>query len=88
MAAPTLTVSTNKSSYAPGEDIIVTVVTSDADRQTLTLTTTVTDSSGATGTATSVVAIDAGSVTISSSPARTWTKLSDDGTTVVFKAVA
>lgn len=73
MAAPTVTATLDKTAYAPGETMTLTVDHADADRQTLTITTTVTDSTGATGTATATAQVDQGTVTVVSSPARTWT---------------
>lgn len=89
MANPTVTASFNKpAGYAPGELITLTVTYADADRATLAVTVTVTDSTGGTGTATSNVVIDQGTVAVTSSPARTWTKVSDSGTVAVFTTTA
>lgn len=89
MANPTVSASFNKSSYAPGEQITLTVNYADADTKVLTVTTTVTDASGATGSTTSVVNIvDQVAVAVSSSPAKTWTKVSDNGSVAVFTTTA
>lgn len=88
MAAPTVTASLNKATYAPGEVMTLTVTYGDPDRQALTITITVTDSTSATGTATTQAVIDPGTVTVTSSPAKTWTKLSDSGSVAVFSATA
>lgn len=88
MANPTVTASLNKTAYAPGETMTLTVNYADADRQSLAVTITVTDSSGNTGTATANAIIDQGTVVVTSSPARTWTKVSDSGTVAVFTATA
>lgn len=89
MANPTVSASLDKSAYAPGETMTLTVDHADTDRQTLNITITVTDSSGGTGTATAVAQIDQGTVTVASTPARTWTLQA--GSTAghsVFSAVA
>jgi hypothetical protein len=49
---------------------------------------TVADSQGNTGQATAQAVIDPGTVTVASSPAKTWTKVSDTGSVAVFTAVA
>jgi hypothetical protein len=88
MANPTVGASLDKASYAPGEKMTLTATYSDPDRQALTITVTVTDSTGATGTATAQTVIDQGTVTVASSPAKTWTKVSDTGQVAVFTATA
>jgi hypothetical protein len=88
MTAPTVTASFNKTTYAPGETMLLNVNYSDADTKTLTITTTVTDSTGATATATATAVIDPVSVSVVSNPTRTWTKVSDTAGVAVFSATA
>jgi hypothetical protein len=88
MAAPTVTASLDKSGYAPGERMTLTVTYADADTATITVSVTATDSAGNTGAATAVAVIDQGTVSVTSSPARPWTKVSDNGTVAVFTATA
>lgn len=72
MATPVVTAMLDKAAYAPGETMVLTVDHTDADRQSLTVNVTVTDSVGNTGSAQATVAIDQGTVTVSSNPARNW----------------
>lgn len=73
MAAPQVTAQLDKTAYAPGELMTLTVDHADTDRQSLTVSVTVTDSTGATGTAQVTTQIDQGTVTVTSSPAKVWT---------------
>lgn len=73
MAVPTVALSSPKLAYAPGELIEVTVDHADTDRATLVVTSVVTDSTGASGTGSLTIEVDQGRVTISSTPAKTWT---------------
>jgi len=89
MAAPVVTATLNKSSYAPGESIILTVNHTDPDRQVLNISITVTDSTGATGTATASAVIDgAVTVTPTSTPSRVWTPQSVSANQSVFTTTA
>lgn len=73
MANPTATATLNKSTYAVGETMILTVDHADADRQALTVTVVVTDSQGNTSTpATASALIDAGTVTFTQTGGKTW----------------
>lgn len=89
MPAPTVSASLNKATYVPGEVMSLTVNYADADTQTLTVTVTVTDSQGNSSAPSVVTAvIDPSTITVSSSPARTWTNQSDNGSVAVYTAVA
>lgn len=88
MSVPTLTAVLDKSAYAPGETIRLTLTATDADRGTLSVTATYTDSTGNTSTVTASAAIDQGTFAVSSVPARTWTKASETAGTAVFTATA
>jgi hypothetical protein len=85
MAAPTATVTLDKASYTPGQ-LMTATVTYTAASTGLTLSANVTDINGNV-VATASATIGA-SVVASSSPARTWTKVSDNGSTAVFTATA
>lgn len=88
MTAPTVAAALDKAAYRPGDVMTLTVTYGDPDRQTLTITVVVTDTTGATGQATTQAVIDQGTVTVTSTPPRAWTKVSDNGTIAVFTAPA
>jgi len=88
MANPTASAAFNKSTYAPGELMTLTVTHADIDRAPLTVTIVVTDTTGGTGTATTTVQIDPGSVAVSSVPARTWTPGAATSSQSIFTATA
>lgn len=89
MATPTVTASLNKASYAPGEDMILTVTYGDTDTQLVTVTVQVTDKAGNQSNPQNVSAvIDPLTVSVTDDAGRTWTRQSDTGSTAVYKAVA
>ena len=89
MATPTVTASLNKSVYTPGETMTLTVNYGDTDSQSITLTIVATDSSGASSDPVTVSAlIDPVTLSVTSVPAKTWTKQSDTGSVAVFTASA
>lgn len=88
MAAPTCSASLDKSAYAVGETMTLTVSYSDPDTQQVSVTITVTDKSGNTsGPATVTAVIDPSTVTVTD-PSRVWTLQSDNGSIAVYTAVA
>lgn len=89
MAAPTASATLNKSSYAVGETMTLTVNHTDADRLTLTVSGIVTDSVGNTSTPWSATAtIDAGNVTFTQTGGKTWTLQSATLNQSVYTATA
>ena len=90
MANPTVTASLNKTSFAPGEQMILTVAYGDADNTALQVTVVVTDSAGNASDPVVVTANIADPVTleVADDGNRAWTKQSDNGAVAVFRAVA
>lgn len=90
MANPTVSAALNKSSFAPGETMTLTVSYGDADNDTLQVTVVVTDSQGHTSSPVVVNANinDPVTVSVTDDGGRTWTKQSDNGAVAVYQAVA
>lgn len=90
MANPTVSASLNKASFAPGEQMILTVSYGDADNDALSVTVVVTDSAGNSSEPVVVTANIADPVTIAvtDDSGHTWTKQSDNGSVAVYRAVA
>lgn len=90
MASPTVSVSLNKASFAPGEQILATITYGDVDNKSFQVTVTVTDQSGNVSAPATVAAVisDATTITVADDGNRVWTKVSDTGSVAVFRAVA
>ncbi|MFG3704047.1 hypothetical protein ACGF7U_04835 [Micromonospora sp. NPDC047670] len=89
MAAPTATASLNASTYSPGDQMTLTVTYGDTDTKPVTVTIVVTDAQGNSSAPVKVTAvIDPLTVTVTDSSGRTWTRLSDNGSVAVYRAVA
>lgn len=88
MATPTATATTNKTDYAVGETIVLTINHTDADRQTITIAGTVTDSQGNSGNWSTSFTVDAGNVAFTQSGGKTWTLQSATLNQSVYTAVA
>lgn len=88
MATPSVSASLDKTTYAPGELMTLTVTYSDPDTDSVQVTITVTDKSGNQSAPTTLTAvIDPLTVGVTD-PDRTWAKVSDTGTVAVFTATA
>jgi hypothetical protein len=89
MAAPTATASLNATTYEPGQQMTLTVTYGDADTQPVTVTVVVTDSRGNSSAPVKVTAvIDPLTVTVVDDSGRAWTRVSDNGSVAVYRAVA
>lgn len=95
-SSPTLSASTDKASYAPGEVVTLTAIFSDTNTQTLTVTVTAqaTDAAGNVASATTqfnsvITAPEPMTVTASDDHGDVYTQVADDGAgTVVFQTTA
>ena len=88
MANPTASATLNKSSYAIGETMTLTVDHTDADRMTLTVSGVVTDPNGNSATWSTSADLDAGVVAITATGGREWTLQSATANQSVFTATA
>ncbi|TDC38838.1 hypothetical protein [Micromonospora sp. KC213] len=89
MAAPTVAASLNASTYSPGDPMTLTVTYGDPDTRPVTVTVVVTDSQGNRSAPASVTTIiDPLTVAVTDDSGRVWTKLSDNGSVAVYRAVA
>ncbi|MEV0807238.1 hypothetical protein [Micromonospora sp. NPDC050200] len=89
MAAPTVTASLNAATYSPGDQMTLTVTYGDPDTRAVTVTIVVTDAQGNSSAPVRANAvIDPLTVTVTDDTGRTWTRLSDNGSVAVYRAVA
>ncbi|MEH1055373.1 hypothetical protein V6U89_09210 [Micromonospora sp. CPCC 206171] len=89
MAAPTVTASLNAATYSPGDQMTLTVTYGDPDTRPLTVTVVVTDAQGNSSAPVKVTAvIDPLTLTVTDDSGRTWTRVSDNGSVAVYRAVA
>ncbi|MFV2101288.1 hypothetical protein [Micromonospora sp. LOL_024] len=89
MAAPTVTASLNATSFAPGATMLLTITYGDPDNKALTVTVVVTDAQGNSSAPVKVSAvIDPLTLTVTDTSGRAWTRLSDNGSVAVYRAVA
>ncbi len=89
MAAPTATASLNAPTYSPGDQMTLTVTYGDADTRPVTVTIVVTDAQGNSSAPVKVTAvIDPLTIAVTDDSGRTWTKVSDNGSVAVYRAVA
>lgn len=90
MATPTVTASLNKSNFAPGEQMILTVTYGDTDNAGVTVQVVVTDSQGHSSAPVSVQAniSDPVTVDVEDDGSRDWVLQSDSGSVAVYRAVA
>lgn len=88
MATPSASASLDKTAYAPGELMTLTVTYGDPDTDTVQVTVTVTDNSGNQSAPVTVSAVIDPLTLAVSDPDRTWTKVSDTGTVAVYTATA
>ena len=88
MANPTATATLNKSTYAVGETMTLTVNHTDADRQSIVVAGTVTDSQGNTATWQAAATIDAGVVAFTQSGGKVWTLQTATTNQSVYTATA
>jgi hypothetical protein len=88
MANPTASATLNKTSYAVGETIVLTIDHTDADRQTLTVSGTVTDSAGNVANWSAQANIDAGVVAFTQTGGKTWVLQSATANQSVYTTTA
>lgn len=91
MSVPVISsASLNKSNYATGEDMILTVVGSDADEEVIEVTVSVRNKNSGASSESQVisVAIDAIEPVVTDSGGRVWTLVSRVGDTFTLKAKA
>lgn len=89
MTAPTCTATLNKTTFQPGEQMVLTVNYADVDTKPISVQVIVTDSTGASSTPVTVNAvIDPSSIAVTSNPVRTWVAGPNNGSVATFTATA
>lgn len=89
MAAPTVTASLNRATYAPGDVMILTITYGDSDTKPVSVSIVVTDSQGnASAPVVATAVIDPLAIAVTDSSGRTWSRVSDSGSVAVYQATA
>lgn len=87
-APPTVSASFNKSGYAPGELMVLTIEHNDVDRQVIAVSGELVGSDGASGSWSATAVIDDGTVQWTQMAGKTWTLQSATLNRSVFTATA
>lgn len=90
MAIPSVSASLNKLTFAPGEQMILTVSYGDVDNASVAVSIIVTDAAGNSSAPVSVLAniSDPLTVAVTDDGGRVWTLQSDSGSVAVYRAIA
>lgn len=89
MATPTLSASLNKTSFAPGDVMMLTISYADADTDAGTVSVVVTDAAGHASTPVVLpYSINDPQTLTVTDPERTWVKVSDNGSVAVYRCTA
>ena len=88
MTAPTVTATLDKSSYLPGEVMVLTVTYADSDVQPTNDTVTATDAAGHSSAPVVTSVAYPLTITVTDDSGRAWSLLSDSGHVAVYRAVA
>lgn len=88
MANPTVSGSLNKSAYAPGETMTLTATYGDPDTKAGKVSLQVTDAAGNKSAVIDVPYVIDPLTLTATDPAKTWTKVSDNGSVAVYTTTA